>query len=690
MEYVEIGPERTVEGTPGHQRETAPDGERRIHAESDRDASGQPEQAWGSRGERVLQERLGSEERAERFYDEQMLGHLNARMREFVRRQEMFFLATSDGKGECDNTFRAGSPGFLQVLDDRTVAYPEYRGNGVFASLGNIEENPHVALLLLDFQQDRIGLHINGRARVVADDDMRAERPYLPVDPVPGRRAAVWVEVTVDEAYVHCSKHIPHLAKVERPPHGEGRAWGTDDNRRKGGDYFGTAAAARARRGQDRRGPGRGRKQDPRPTSADRASEPRPHAPHTSQVPHQPQPQAPAPHGDEPRTPAAPYPQDQPLTQQQPQHQDRPQHQDQPPRQGQDQHQHTPAVGERPWDEFAERRQAQGQDEPAAQPQSQDQPHVQQQPWEPADFSQQAWDRPTAQLSRSQLTGHRRPRSQASGQTAAEPSVPASSDDARGGDDLPTAPPPSLDAQRWDASTGGAAEAVAWPPPPPPLSDPPRPADPPLPNDPLLVTGPPLPPWPPAPPSSPAAGALAPPQPPHLPQPPALPQPPLLPEPPALAPAPLAGFAQPAGSPGPLAGGVPEEAQPPVGTPNPPVPAIGAGPDQRRERDPWEGQAVRDEGRRRHWDQDRQVWQETVERVLDRARQPLAAGEGEREPFAGWFVEPHSAPKPPLNADHPATDHTPTDQTPPGHTPAGHSPTDRSRVGPCPSGPYPA
>ncbi len=265
--YVETGPERAAEGTPDHRRETTPEVERRTHAESDRDAHGQPEHAWGSRGERALQERLGSEERAERFYDEQMLGYLNARMREFVRRQEMFFLATSDSKGECGNTFRAGSPGFLQVLDNRTVAYPEYRGNGVFASLGNIEENPHVALLLLDFQQDRIGLHINGRARVVADDDMRAERPFMPVDPVPGRRAVVWVEVTVDEAYVHCSKHIPHLARVERAPHGEGRAWGTDDNRRKGGDYFGTAAAARARRGQDRRGPGRGRKQDPRPAS---------------------------------------------------------------------------------------------------------------------------------------------------------------------------------------------------------------------------------------------------------------------------------------------------------------------------------------------------------------------------------------------------------------------------------------
>ncbi|WEV26579.1 pyridoxamine 5'-phosphate oxidase family protein [Streptomyces sp. 71268] len=625
----------------------------------------------------MLQERLGSEERAERFYDEQMLGHLNARMREFVRRQEMFFLATSDGKGECDNTFRAGSPGFLQVLDDRTVAYPEYRGNGVFASLGNIEENPHVALLLLDFQQDRIGLHINGRARVVADDDMRAERPSLPVDPVPGRRAVVWVEVTVDEAYVHCSKHIPHLAKVERAPHGEGRAWGTDDNRRKGGDYFGTAAAARARRGQDRRGPGRGRKQDPRPASAGRAPEPHPQASHASRVSHQhqQQSQAPASLGAEARTPAHQQPQDQPPAQQQPQHQfqhsgqsqhpDQPPHADQPSHQGQ--HQHPPAVAEQPWDQYAERWQPPGQDEPADRQQSRDQPLDQRQPWEPADFSQGAWDRPTAQLSRSQLAGQWRPQDQVPGRSAAEPTTTSSPETPRGRDnrdDLPPAPPTPLDARHWDAPASGTPEATGWPPPPPLPSDPPSPSDPSLPADPLLAAGPPSPPWPPALPS-PAADALAPPQPPYLPQPPPLPQPAPLPQPPLLP-------------------------EPPAGTPNLSVPAIGADPDQRRERGPSEGQsegqAVWDEGRRWHGDQDRQVWQETVERVLDRARQPLAAEEGEQEPFAGWFVEPHSGPKPPLSAPRPATDDSPAPSLLSGTSDICEPP----HTGPRPSGPHPA
>ncbi|MGW7595948.1 pyridoxamine 5'-phosphate oxidase family protein, partial [Streptomyces rubiginosohelvolus] len=169
------------------------------------------DRAWrpGSDGEHHLQRRLGTVDRADRFYDDQVLDHLNVRMREFIERQEMFFLATSDRHGECDSTFRAGPPGFLRVLDTRTLAYPEYRGNGVLASLGNIQENPHLGILMVDFFRDRIGLHVNGRARVVEDAEMRAAHHGLPVDPVPGRRAVVWVEVTVEEAYIHCAKHIP-------------------------------------------------------------------------------------------------------------------------------------------------------------------------------------------------------------------------------------------------------------------------------------------------------------------------------------------------------------------------------------------------------------------------------------------------------------------------------------------------
>ncbi|WP_431780535.1 pyridoxamine 5'-phosphate oxidase family protein [Streptomyces chumphonensis] len=192
----------------------------------------------GSSGEHAIQEQLGSTHRADRFYADQVLDHLNERMREFTGRQEMFFLSTADRHGNCDSTFRAGPPGFLRVLDEHTLAFPEYRGNGVHASLGNIRENPHLGILLVDFVRARIGLHVNGSAEILDDAEIRAEHPDLPQDPVPGRRAELWVRVTVHEAYIHCAKHIPHL---QYAPKRTSRDWGTDDHKRKGGDFFGTA-----------------------------------------------------------------------------------------------------------------------------------------------------------------------------------------------------------------------------------------------------------------------------------------------------------------------------------------------------------------------------------------------------------------------------------------------------------------
>ncbi|MFJ4656183.1 pyridoxamine 5'-phosphate oxidase family protein [Nocardia sp. NPDC088792] len=195
----------------------------------------------GSDGERELQERYGTQDRAERFYHDQVRDQLNEYMIDFIRRMDMAFIATADKHGECDTSFRAGQPGFLHVIDDRTVAYPEYRGNGVMASLGNILENPHVGILMVDFVQDLIGLHVNGTARIVDDSLMRRCVSDLPLAETRGRAPERWVVVDVEEAYIHCRKHIPHLIPAPRE-----REWGTDSTRAKGGDYFHAKEAAHA------------------------------------------------------------------------------------------------------------------------------------------------------------------------------------------------------------------------------------------------------------------------------------------------------------------------------------------------------------------------------------------------------------------------------------------------------------
>lgn len=197
-----------------------------------------PSELPGSQGEHDLQKRYSTGKRASAFYDKQMLDHLNTSMREFIARQEMVFIATADSTGECDCSSRAGLPGFVRVLDEKTLLYPEYRGNGVLASLGNISENSHVGMFFADFFGSTIGLHVNGNARIFESSELSGSfdlsDEVMEDIAVKGRREPErWVVVEVEEAYIHCSKHIPLLKKLDKRIH-----WGTDDETHKGGDYF--------------------------------------------------------------------------------------------------------------------------------------------------------------------------------------------------------------------------------------------------------------------------------------------------------------------------------------------------------------------------------------------------------------------------------------------------------------------
>jgi predicted pyridoxine 5'-phosphate oxidase superfamily flavin-nucleotide-binding protein len=190
----------------------------------------------GSEAERAVQQKYGSTPRANAFYKHQVLDHINHHMAAFIARQEMMFVGTADGNGHADASFRAGDAGFVRVLNQHTMAYPEYRGNGVMASVGNISDNPHVGLLFVDFR-DRIGLHVNGPVKIMECEEFFLDfcTPDMVRINTAGdtKRPERWVVVYVVEAYIHCSKHIPRLQKVSQEIQ-----WGTDDPVLKGGDYF--------------------------------------------------------------------------------------------------------------------------------------------------------------------------------------------------------------------------------------------------------------------------------------------------------------------------------------------------------------------------------------------------------------------------------------------------------------------
>ncbi|GGB40976.1 hypothetical protein GCM10011409_18110 [Lentibacillus populi] len=189
------------------------------------------------RGEHLLQEQFGTVKKAAAFYNNQMLDFLNHVMTDFISQQDMMFISTADSGGNCDSSFRAGTPGFVRVINEKTLMYPEYKGNGVMASLGNIIENPHIGLMFIDFVENQIGLHVNGKASIVENDQLTLlEIPDEIISDMKekeGSKAERWVVMEVEEAYIHCSKHIPKLKKLNKEIH-----WGTDNKERKGGDFF--------------------------------------------------------------------------------------------------------------------------------------------------------------------------------------------------------------------------------------------------------------------------------------------------------------------------------------------------------------------------------------------------------------------------------------------------------------------
>jgi len=113
-------------------------------------------------GTRRLQDQFDSRRIADRLEQVTVGGEFTAKQRELVERSPMFFLATVSPDGQPDVSYKGGHPGFVRVVDSRTLAWPDYDGNGMFRSLGNALLHPRVSLLFLDFESPR-RLRLHGR-----------------------------------------------------------------------------------------------------------------------------------------------------------------------------------------------------------------------------------------------------------------------------------------------------------------------------------------------------------------------------------------------------------------------------------------------------------------------------------------------------------------------------------------------
>ena len=156
-------------------------------------------------GNRLLQDRFDSRRLADRLEEVKLRDHIDEGDRAFIERLDMFFLAPADAQGRPNCSYKGGDPGFVRVLDPRTLAFPGYDGNGMFLSLGNALVNPEVGLLFIDFQRRR-RLRLNGTATVSLDDPLLGSWP--------GARQVV--RVAVREVFPNCPRYIHQLELVER------------------------------------------------------------------------------------------------------------------------------------------------------------------------------------------------------------------------------------------------------------------------------------------------------------------------------------------------------------------------------------------------------------------------------------------------------------------------------------------
>jgi predicted pyridoxine 5'-phosphate oxidase superfamily flavin-nucleotide-binding protein len=159
-------------------------------------------------GSRRLQDGFDTRRLADRL-DERYLERatIDAEDQTFIERMDMFFLATADAAGHPQCSYKGGDPGFVRVLDPETLAFPNYDGNGMYLSMGNVLVNPHVGMLFIDFTAERPSrLRVNGVASIDPEDPLARTWP--------GAQFVVRVRAT--EVFPNCPRYIHRMELVER------------------------------------------------------------------------------------------------------------------------------------------------------------------------------------------------------------------------------------------------------------------------------------------------------------------------------------------------------------------------------------------------------------------------------------------------------------------------------------------
>jgi len=156
-------------------------------------------------GSRQLQDRFQTRALADRMVEKIVRNAFTDEDRAFIDSRPLFFLATADEQGQPDCSYKGGLPGFVRVVDARTLAFPSYDGNGMFKSLGNVIVNPKVGMLFIDFESPK-RLRVNGRASIDEGDPLLAQFAG----------AQLIVRVQAEAIFPNCPRYIHTMQMLEK------------------------------------------------------------------------------------------------------------------------------------------------------------------------------------------------------------------------------------------------------------------------------------------------------------------------------------------------------------------------------------------------------------------------------------------------------------------------------------------
>src|SRR5262245_38116048 len=156
-------------------------------------------------GNRRLQDEFGSRLMADHLEAKRIRTSFNDADKQFIESAIYFFIATADAQGRPDCSYKGGAPGFVRVVGPDELAFPDYDGNGMFKSLGNLMVNPNVGLLFIGLHEKPLRLRVNGTASLSRQDPLMSSTVG----------AQLIVRIKARAIFPNCPRYIPKMQLIK-------------------------------------------------------------------------------------------------------------------------------------------------------------------------------------------------------------------------------------------------------------------------------------------------------------------------------------------------------------------------------------------------------------------------------------------------------------------------------------------